>query len=243
VSGAAFGESGQRGEAREGSDVEKDLVALQRACSSTVERDLDGPLGYEAAPSHHEFAIAGGEPVSDAFGPGLRPFSACAPESAASTPDLRRGFRAPRSRRQYERCLQRGRSSCSASRRYWGRNRPHSAVPRPRRAGRNRRGATLSTFLPRRCRAPRHRRYHWPPCWEISVGAVYASMSETRTPVTLVAFVMGAGERNRSKPLVIRLDWLLGGGPYIAIRQLFHGRPPGSRVNALMASLLRKLPV
>ena len=58
MSGAA-----QCGKAREGSDVEKDLVAVQRACSSTVERDLEGPLGDEAASSHHEFAIAGGEPV------------------------------------------------------------------------------------------------------------------------------------------------------------------------------------
>jgi hypothetical protein len=35
---------------------------------------------------------------------------------------------------------------------------------------------------------------------------------------------MGAEDRNRSKQLVTRLDWLLGGGPYIAIRQLSHGR-------------------
>src|ERR1700721_2598588 len=58
-----IGEPGQRGEACESSDVEKDLVAMQRACSSTVERDFDGPLGYEAAPSHHKFAIGGGKPV------------------------------------------------------------------------------------------------------------------------------------------------------------------------------------
>src|ERR1700682_3827655 len=58
---SGFGEPGQRGEARKGADVEKDLVAVQRAGSSTIERDLDGPLGYEAAPSHHEFATAGGE--------------------------------------------------------------------------------------------------------------------------------------------------------------------------------------
>src|ERR1700694_4796985 len=58
---SGFGEAEQRREACEGSDVEKDLVAAQRACSSTVERDLDGPLGNKAAPSHHEFATAGGE--------------------------------------------------------------------------------------------------------------------------------------------------------------------------------------
>src|ERR1700676_1219864 len=58
-----FGEPGQRWEACEGADVEEDLVAAQRAGSSTVERDLDGPLGNKAAPSHHEFATAGGELV------------------------------------------------------------------------------------------------------------------------------------------------------------------------------------
>src|SRR5580692_5906931 len=60
---SGFGEPGQRGEAGEGADVEKDLVAAKRACSSIVERDLDGPLGNKAAPSHHEFATAGGELV------------------------------------------------------------------------------------------------------------------------------------------------------------------------------------
>src|ERR1700688_3745545 len=60
---SGFGEPGQRGEACEGADVEEDLVAAQRACSSTVERDLEGPLGNKAAPSHHEFAAAGGELV------------------------------------------------------------------------------------------------------------------------------------------------------------------------------------
>src|SRR3984893_896878 len=60
---SGFGEPGQRRNACEGSDVEEDLVAAQRSCSSTVERDLDSPLGNEAAPSHHEFATAGGEPV------------------------------------------------------------------------------------------------------------------------------------------------------------------------------------
>src|ERR1700722_19783285 len=59
---SGFGEPGQRGEACEGSDVEEDLVAVQRACSSTIERDFDGPLAYEAAPSHQEFAFAGGKP-------------------------------------------------------------------------------------------------------------------------------------------------------------------------------------
>src|SRR6266404_4470209 len=58
---SGFDEPGQRGEACEGSDVEEDPVAAQRACSSTVERDLDGPFGNKAAPSHHEFAAAGGE--------------------------------------------------------------------------------------------------------------------------------------------------------------------------------------
>src|SRR5882724_3769249 len=60
---SGFREPGQRREACEGSDVEEDLVAAQRACSSTVERDLEGPLGNKAAPSHHEFAPAGGEPI------------------------------------------------------------------------------------------------------------------------------------------------------------------------------------
>src|ERR1700722_2927257 len=60
---SGFGEPGQRREAGEGSDVEEDLVAAQRACSSTVERDLEGPLGSKAAPSHHELATAGGELV------------------------------------------------------------------------------------------------------------------------------------------------------------------------------------
>src|ERR1700676_2990415 len=60
---SGLGEPWQRREAGEGADVEKDLVAAQRACSSTVERDLDGPLGNKAAPSHHEFATAGGELV------------------------------------------------------------------------------------------------------------------------------------------------------------------------------------
>src|ERR1700676_2624542 len=58
---SGFGEPEQRREACEGSDVEEDLVAAQRACSSTVERDLDGPFANKAAPSHHEFAAAGGE--------------------------------------------------------------------------------------------------------------------------------------------------------------------------------------
>src|ERR1700733_4600863 len=58
---SGFGEPGQRREACEGSDVEEDLLAAQRAGSSTVERDLEGPLGNKAAPSHHEFATAGGE--------------------------------------------------------------------------------------------------------------------------------------------------------------------------------------
>src|ERR1700733_5103321 len=56
-----FGEPWQRREACEGSDIEEDLVAAQRACSSTVERNLDGPLGNKAASSHHDFATAGGE--------------------------------------------------------------------------------------------------------------------------------------------------------------------------------------
>src|ERR1700692_3845417 len=60
---SGFGEPGQRGEAWEGSDCGEDLVAAQRPCSSTVERHLDGPLGNKAAPSHHEFATAGGELV------------------------------------------------------------------------------------------------------------------------------------------------------------------------------------
>src|ERR1700687_3730435 len=58
---SGFGKPGQRREACEGSDVEEELVAAQRACSSTVERDLDGPLGNKAASSHHEFATAAGE--------------------------------------------------------------------------------------------------------------------------------------------------------------------------------------
>src|ERR1700722_19605955 len=58
---SGFGEPGQRGKACEGSDVEEDLVAAQRAYSSTVELNLDGPLGNKAAASHHEFATAGGE--------------------------------------------------------------------------------------------------------------------------------------------------------------------------------------
>src|SRR5271156_2754618 len=56
-----FGEPEQRRKDCEGSEVEEDLLAAQRACSSTVERDLNGPLGNKAAPSHHEFATAGGE--------------------------------------------------------------------------------------------------------------------------------------------------------------------------------------
>src|ERR1700722_12166910 len=60
---SGFGEPEERREACEGSDVDEDLVAAQRACSSTVELDLDGPLGNKAAPSHHEFATAGGEPI------------------------------------------------------------------------------------------------------------------------------------------------------------------------------------
>ena len=60
---SGFGEPGQPREGCEGSEVEKDLVAAQRSCSSTIERDLDGPLGNEVAPSHHEFAAAGGEPI------------------------------------------------------------------------------------------------------------------------------------------------------------------------------------
>src|ERR1700722_19816499 len=62
-----FGEPGQRREACEGSDVEEDLLAAQRAGSSTVERDLEGPLGSKAAPSHHEFATAGGELIQMRF--------------------------------------------------------------------------------------------------------------------------------------------------------------------------------
>src|ERR1700693_117892 len=58
---SGFDDPGQRGEACESSDVEEDLIAAQRACSSTVERDLDGPFGNKAAPSHHEFAAAAGE--------------------------------------------------------------------------------------------------------------------------------------------------------------------------------------
>src|ERR1700722_5334460 len=58
---SGFGEPEERREACEGSDIEEDLVAAQRACSSTVERNLDGPLGNKAAPSHHEFATAGDE--------------------------------------------------------------------------------------------------------------------------------------------------------------------------------------
>src|ERR1700686_1209720 len=58
---SGFDDPGQRGEACESSDVEEDLIAAQRACSSTVERDLDGPFGNKAAPSHHEFAATGGE--------------------------------------------------------------------------------------------------------------------------------------------------------------------------------------
>src|SRR5882757_7355700 len=60
---SGLGEPGQRRDACEGADVDKDLVAAQRACSSPVERDLDGPLRNKAAPSHHEFATAGGELV------------------------------------------------------------------------------------------------------------------------------------------------------------------------------------
>src|SRR6202035_3283900 len=60
---SGFGEPEQRWEACEGSDVEEDLVAAQRACSSAIECDLDGPLGNKEAPSHHEFATAGGELV------------------------------------------------------------------------------------------------------------------------------------------------------------------------------------
>src|SRR3981081_2903607 len=58
---SSFGEPGQYRQACESSDVQEDLIAAQRACSSTVERALDGPLGNKAAPSHHEFATAGGE--------------------------------------------------------------------------------------------------------------------------------------------------------------------------------------
>src|SRR5258708_8509411 len=58
---SGFGEPEQRREACEGADVEEDLVAAQRARSSSVERDLDGPLGNKAAPSHHKFATAGSE--------------------------------------------------------------------------------------------------------------------------------------------------------------------------------------
>src|SRR5271170_3489182 len=58
---SGFGEPEQRRQACKGSDVEEDLVAAQRACSSSVERDLEGPLGNEDTPSHHEFATAGGE--------------------------------------------------------------------------------------------------------------------------------------------------------------------------------------
>jgi hypothetical protein len=58
---SGFGEPEQRREACEGSDVEEDLLAAQLACSSTVERDLDGPLGNKGAPSHHELATAGRE--------------------------------------------------------------------------------------------------------------------------------------------------------------------------------------
>src|SRR5258708_33439634 len=60
---SSFGEPGQRGETCESADVEKDPVAAQRARSSAIERDLDGPLGNKAASSHHEFAAAGGEPI------------------------------------------------------------------------------------------------------------------------------------------------------------------------------------
>ena len=49
-------------------------------------------------------------------------------------------------------------------------------------------------------------------------------MSETRMPVTSVAFMMGVEDRNRSKTLVTRLDGLPGGEPHIAIRRLSHGR-------------------
>src|ERR1700730_17184910 len=58
---SGFGEPGQRREACEGSAGEEDLAAAQRAGSSTVEHDLEGPLGNKAAPPHHEFATAGGE--------------------------------------------------------------------------------------------------------------------------------------------------------------------------------------
>src|SRR5712671_5666552 len=104
---SGFGEPEQRREACEGADVEEDLVAAQRARSSSVERDLDGPLGNKAAPSHHKFATAQ-RTYSDAFGSGLPPSSACGPEFPASTHSLRREFRAPRSWLQYERCLPRG---------------------------------------------------------------------------------------------------------------------------------------
>src|ERR1700721_740717 len=55
------GEPGQRRQGCEGSDVEKYLVAAQCACFSSVERNLDGPLGNKPTPSHHKFATAGGE--------------------------------------------------------------------------------------------------------------------------------------------------------------------------------------
>src|SRR5271169_3239264 len=58
-----FDEPGQCRDACESSDVEKDLVAAQRAFSSTVQRNLDGTLGNKAAASHHELATTGGEPV------------------------------------------------------------------------------------------------------------------------------------------------------------------------------------
>jgi len=49
--GSGFCESGQRREACEGADVEEDLVAAQRACSSTVERDLRGRSAINSRPS------------------------------------------------------------------------------------------------------------------------------------------------------------------------------------------------
>src|SRR5260370_41164078 len=70
---SGFGEPGQRREACEGSDVEEDPVAAQRACSSSVERDLDGPLGNKAAPSHHEFATAGGELIQSRLDQAFHP--------------------------------------------------------------------------------------------------------------------------------------------------------------------------
>jgi hypothetical protein len=67
-------------------------------------------------------------------------------------------------------------------------------------------------------------------------------MSETRMPVTSVAFVMGVEDRNRSKRLVTRLDGLLRGEPHVAIRQLSHGRTARITDERSDGSLLRKLP-